>query len=416
MQPRTLRFYLAIATLAIFSILAILIESVLGYLADRDHILWMLDKLPYLAFCLLGFLALKFNQGRTFFVAVAWLTAYALLRNWPARADSLVSTHELIDAIAVGLPAATLGVLLFAEGRVVGALGALRLCIAVATPLALIAVAGADIEAGTYLFYPEAAKGLWQIPLLAPALVVVAAVVLGLSADRHARYVAHTAAAALFPVTIALNKTALAEVSAAPGHAAGIGFSVCAFIFIYSLYRAYWEKAYVDELTEVLNRRALNEKMYGMGRHYAMTMVDIDHFKAFNDAYGHAQGDTVLRFLAAHLERAFPGHVYRYGGEEFCVLFDGATLKTSARRIEAVRHLVSSKDFHIRLPQQARNRTSAEDRGKHQGSPVRVHINFSAGVASRSGPLETPEHVLELADKALYAAKANGRGRVTCHE
>jgi len=144
-------------------------------------------------------------------------------------------------------------------------------------------------------------------------------------------------------------------------------------------------------------------------------MIDIDYFKAFNDTHGHAQGDTVLRFVASHLDRAFTGHAFRYGGEEFCVLMDHTPLRIAARRVEGVRHLVHSKDFYIRMPEPAREHTTPDDRGGRVGGKLRVHINFSVGVAYRDIVDETPDDVIGMADTALYAAKRAGRGRVVCY-
>src|SRR5712691_7528491 len=82
--------------------------------------------------------------------------------------------------------------------------------------------------------------------------------------------------------------------------------------------------AFRDELTGLPSRRALDERLAGLGRHYTVAMLDIDRFKSFNDLYGHDVGDQVLRMIAARLaEIGGGGSAYRYGGEEFTVLFPG---------------------------------------------------------------------------------------------
>ena len=69
----------------------------------------------------------------------------------------------------------------------------------------------------------------------------------------------------------------------------------------------YWEKVYIDELTGIPNRRAFDEYLKKLGRKYTIAMMDIDHFKKFNDTYGHSEGDNVLRFVAKHIAEAeFP--------------------------------------------------------------------------------------------------------------
>ena len=79
--------------------------------------------------------------------------------------------------------------------------------------------------------------------------------------------------------------------------------------------------AYTDELTGILGRRALMEHFLGLGKKYTVAMVDIDHFKNFNDTYGHDVGDEVLRRVARVLDGVKDGRAFRYGGEEFTLVF-----------------------------------------------------------------------------------------------
>jgi len=96
-----------------------------------------------------------------------------------------------------------------------------------------------------------------------------------------------------------------------------VNLSVISAILLYSLYQLYWERAYIDELTGIPNRRSLNERLKRTDGSYSVAMIDIDHFKNMNDTYGHREGDNVLKFLAAHMGRVFGDTVFRYGGEEF---------------------------------------------------------------------------------------------------
>src|SRR5437773_1658258 len=88
--------------------------------------------------------------------------------------------------------------------------------------------------------------------------------------------------------------------------------------------------AFRDELTNLPSRRALEERLTGLGPTYAIGMIDVDHFKQFNDAHGHHIGDQVLKLVAARLAAIEGGGTsYRYGGEEFCVLFSDRTQNSS---------------------------------------------------------------------------------------
>ena len=149
--------------------------------------------------------------------------------------------------------------------------------------------------------------------------------------------------------------------------------------------------AWSDGLTGVANRRRLDRDIAataGGSSPTAVIMIDVDHFKQVNDSYGHQVGDDVLRAVGAALANnvRHDDVVYRYGGEEFCVLLPGAT----PGEAQAVADRVVSAMRAILLPD-----------GRH--------ITVSVGVADgRSGDVA---ETLETADRALYAAKAQGRDR-----
>ncbi|MBD3242856.1 MAG: diguanylate cyclase [Chitinivibrionales bacterium] len=416
-RPRTIRFYIIVGILSAAAAAGTLLMHHIPPFPDSEHIFWLLGKLPYLLLPLVAFLGWRLNQTRISFVALLWLAGYLLVRvTWQAGFPGLTGLAASA-ALATALPLATTGILLLPESRIMSGIGAVRALVFIVPPLAMVLVTAAGIDAITdYMYWaPAAAASWWQVPLAGLLLAIGSAVVLWLYSDKAIHYFATTTSCAYLPLYLALNATMLAAANQTTTNAPALGMTALSLLFGYALYRTYWENAYIDELTGILNRRALNERMYRLGRHYSVAMVDVDYFKAFNDTYGHAQGDTVLKFIGCSLERSFPGNAYRYGGEEFCVVFDGAPLRTAARRIEALRQLVNSKDFYIRMPDQVREHTTVGDRGSQVGSSIRVHISFSAGVAYRDVPDETPEDVIEMADKALYGAKRNGRAKVCCY-
>ncbi len=166
-----------------------------------------------------------------------------------------------------------------------------------------------------------------------------------------------------------------------------------------------WRLAYLDELTGLPNRRALEERIQRLPRQWAVAMLDIDHFKKFNDRWGHDVGDQVLRRVAAVLARAGAGgQAYRYGGEEFSVIFPHADSERAADAIERLRLGVSRDPFQVRG-----DRAGAKRRG-HGGGRDTQRITLSAGLTIANG--EPPESVFDKADKALYRAKAAGRNRL----
>jgi diguanylate cyclase (GGDEF)-like protein len=161
------------------------------------------------------------------------------------------------------------------------------------------------------------------------------------------------------------------------------------------------EQSIRDRLTGLFNRRYLDEtlalelaRVKRADQTTSAIMLDIDHFKAFNDRHGHDAGDAVLRAVAGALKSVTRGGdiVCRYGGEEFCVLMPGAPLEQARARADAIR--------------QAVERIKIEHNGVTLG-PVTV----SAGIAAWPSHGETMEAVLQRADAALYEAKREGRNR-----
>ena len=149
--------------------------------------------------------------------------------------------------------------------------------------------------------------------------------------------------------------------------------------------------AWSDGLTGLANRRRLDHDLESRGRRddaTAVIMIDVDHFKSVNDRFGHQTGDEVLRSIGAMLAEQirYDDIVYRYGGEEFCVLLPDS----SAAEAEGIADRIVEAAREIRLPD-----------GQH--------ITVSVGVASAvEGDVST---AVETADLALYTAKDRGRDR-----
>lgn len=157
-----------------------------------------------------------------------------------------------------------------------------------------------------------------------------------------------------------------------------------------------------DPLTGLFNRRYLEEALQRemaraarSGQPVSLAMIDVDHFKRFNDVYGHAAGDSVLVSLSQMLQSKVRDTdiVSRYGGEEFVVVFTEAGPETAAMRAEQLREAAKKLEV-VRAGQ----RLSA--------------ITISIGVAGHPGQGERPEDLLRAADAALYVAKNSGRDRV----
>ena len=168
--------------------------------------------------------------------------------------------------------------------------------------------------------------------------------------------------------------------------------------------------AYRDELTGLLGRRGFNTMMGQLRRTYSMAMCDVDHFKKVNDAYGHDVGDQVLRMVAAKLSQVGGGgRVFRYGGEEFLVVFRGRPAADAAPFMESVRKAIADVQFVLRSPDRPVKKPSKMTAGNQQQAKPTITITVSIGLAERSQRHSTPELVLDAADTALYRAKEAGR-------
>ena len=158
--------------------------------------------------------------------------------------------------------------------------------------------------------------------------------------------------------------------------------------------------------------------MAGLGPRYVLAMADVDHFKSFNDTHGHDVGDQVLKLVAARLaEVQGGGRAFRYGGEEFTVLFPGAELREALPHLEAIRASVEAYRMAMRGEDRPAKKEEGEKRrapGEHSQPPEEaLSVTISIGAAEPDVNARTPEAVLKAADEALYRAKHGGRNRVS---
>jgi GGDEF domain-containing protein len=141
-------------------------------------------------------------------------------------------------------------------------------------------------------------------------------------------------------------------------------------------------------------------------------MVDVDHFKNFNDTYGHEVGDQVLRMVASRLSRVSGGgQAFRAGGEEFCVVFHGSTVRDTLPHLDLLREAIEASNFIVRGKDRVRH--TAEDRRPERAEEdEEVSVTVSIGAAQTTSNLTAVGDVLQAADEALYHAKDAGRNRV----
>lgn len=184
-----------------------------------------------------------------------------------------------------------------------------------------------------------------------------------------------------------------------------------ATLLVATVLESVWRQMNIDELTELPGRRPFRHHLRCLGGDYTMAVVDIDHFKNINDTYGHAVGDQVLKFLATEFSRQATGRVYRYGGEEFAIIYESGAYDRVLDNLDDLREAVGRKTFYLRGSDRAEQKPRR--RGASAGGPPRqITLNVSIGAAKAGANYATPQAVFEAADQALYRAKEQGRNRV----
>lgn len=357
-----------------------------------------------------GALAVAFSCGRVFFALATLGLAYLGARNWLAVAPGSWAAHTVFTAMCLFVP---FNLALFALVRERGIFnghgGNKSLLIAlevIVTAWIGLEHQAAPLELVAQPFLPHWLTPATPIPDAGLVLLTVAfGAVLAKALIRHSPIDA-AVAGALYAFAVA------ADASARPD-AFALYLLAGAFILAVGTLQDSYRMAFRDELTSLPSRRALNDRLLGLGRRYAIAMLDVDHFKKFNDTHGHEVGDQVLRMVAAKLrEVGGGGRAYRYGGEEFTVVFPRSSIDDALPHLEQLRKAVEGYRMALRGTDRPQRAKAGKRRRSRTSKARSVSMTVSVGVAQRTDRLDTPDKVLRAADKALYRAKRAGRNRV----
>ena len=186
-----------------------------------------------------------------------------------------------------------------------------------------------------------------------------------------------------------------------------IFLSAAGLILIIGIIQDSYSMAYLDELTGIPSRRALRENLMKLGNKYVIAMIDIDFFKKFNDKYGHDVGDDVLKLVASNLVKVTGGgKAFRYGGEEFTIMFPGKSLNDVLPHLESLREQVSKTGY-------TRKSSKAQNSKSKRVNSTQLFVTISIGVCEKNSTHKDPNDVIKGADKALYRAKKKGRNCVS---
>jgi GGDEF domain-containing protein len=348
---------------------------------------------PYAMLAVATGVAMWFNRGRAFVVGLSLLAAFYALQNF--------GNPEVRVRVAIGVPLNAL-IALAAPERGARFGQAWQWVALLVMEAILVVIVRGKVPLDHFLFHfppmPLAAR-------LAFAGAIAAAVARGWP---HFTPLEVGIPGALVAFYIAWEWTGTAA------HAylmAGAGL-----VLLVTVLHESHRMAFRDTLTGLPNRRALDEQMRALGSKYAIAMADVDHFKSFNDKHGHDIGDHVLRLVATRLaELQGDGRAFRYGGEEFTVLFPGQTLEEAMPQLEAMRAAVEAYPMRIRGEDRPRDKGEGEKRraASSPGVEKALWVTISIGAAEPGEKRGRAADVLKAADEALYRAKKAGRNRVS---
>jgi diguanylate cyclase (GGDEF)-like protein len=327
-------------------------------------------------------MAWRFNRGRAFVLVASLLGGFAACHLMPSKA--------VYTTVAVLVPLNVAAAMIYRERGMRYRVAYAWLAILGFEGLLLFSLSGFTFDLshlGRVMFAAAFAAAVWRAwPELTPLQV-------GSAGALAAFYIA--------------SEWAGSGVHAAFMSAAGA-------ILVISLLEESHRLAFRDPLTGLPGRRALEERLRSLGQRYTIAMVDVDHFKKFNDTHGHDIGDQVLKLVGARLaEVGGGGRAFRYGGEEFSVLFPGADLDETMPHLQAIRRSIEDYRMAVRAPDRPK---TAEHGAKRRGagrSEKHLSVTVSIGAAAPGEERRTPAQVIKAADEALYRAKQAGRNRVS---
>jgi diguanylate cyclase (GGDEF)-like protein len=353
-------------------------------------------------------LAWRFHRSRVVFALLVLAIAVGVVGNTAAADPSLGATAVGFHGLALLLPLNLLGISLLGERGVLTRPGLARVTILALQVGALSALAVVVPATTADWLQRQIIPVAWTAwtPIAQPALVAY-----GLATSwMGVRLVLHPGGAtrgflwALITSFLALHAFRDSATATTYLGTAGLILGV-------GVIEATYFMAFRDQLTGLPARRAFNGALLELGSQYTVAMVDVDRFKKFNDQHGHDVGDQVLKMVARELGQiAGGGTAYRYGGEEFAIVFPGKRRDDCVPHLEQVREAVEGASFTVRgrgrpRTKPAKSRTSRRPRGQ-------LSVTVSIGVAERNGRYPTPEKVVKAADQALYRAKKAGRNRI----
>jgi diguanylate cyclase (GGDEF)-like protein len=403
------------------------------YLPQVSHIAAQASRgYPLVALAVAVLLAWRMHRSRVLLTALLLLGVYGVTHldaaaQAAANATLSAAVNSRADATAAGvamaavlLPLLVAGLAFASDRNVAGRVVALQtLVVGAVIAVAAVFVVAMPAEASLFLkqTFIDPVYTSWthldQVTLLAAMAGLCVLAGLALFRGRATDAGLGWAAVAGLIAIAASSATGPDGTPAGDMAAHGIWMLAAGLILVITLVESSYMMAFHDDLTGLPARRVLSQTLSALRPPYTVAIVDVDHFKSFNDRYGHDVGDEVLRMVATRLAAVTGGgRAYRSGGEEFTIVFPGKTKAEALPHVEQVREAVAAAKFTLRKQPRPAQAEGERRRGKQSSSDRRIGVTISVGLAGVDRRNATTDAVVKAADKAMYRAKKNGRNRV----
>ncbi|UAA40248.1 GGDEF domain-containing protein [Paraneptunicella aestuarii] len=376
-----------------------------------ETLFWLNGKswLPYVAIGISLLLALQFNHSRLVYAAGFWSLLLFSLDKPDIHQYTGLTTWMLLPLVA-----SCLGVLIWKRNKAVRPYNVLKdialfIAVAVAT---FTLLTWQDLQSNN--LYQNWANTLYQwLPhwraqfstteILLFAILLLVLLVRMLTQASLGNSLLASMIVMMFILQLYENNEVL--------RFASLLFSVASSIVV--LFDSH-NMAFKDDLTGIASRRALIQFTRAIGNNYSIVMADVDHFKSFNDTYGHDVGDQVLKMVAQQLNRVSKGgKAYRYGGEEFTLVFPGKNPEQVFDIVDELRESIANYPMVIRQAERPDKKPKKKDlKQPSSGTQQKVvHVTMSFGIAFKDKQ-STFDETMKSADQLLYKAKKAGRNNV----
>ncbi|WP_229753210.1 GGDEF domain-containing protein [Paenibacillus segetis] len=369
----------------------------------------IIELSPYAIFLVGAVISWKFNRSREFFILIILTLCLASISYLPESVGKTVQIADIYSIICLVIPINIAIFSFFKERGFLSLWGIIRIGFILSQVLLAYWITGSGqrkcLDLVNKDLLPVNLHSLTPISQASILAFLAALVILIIRqfSNRSSQDISFIGVLfALFYVLHSHNSPVLYA----------IFFGVSGIILMTSIIQDSYSMAFSDELTGLPSRRALKQDMMKLGMNYVIAMLDIDHFKKFNDTHGHDTGDEVLKLVASTIKDVTGGgKSFRYGGEEFTILFPGKSINEALPHLEELREKISKRAFTLRG--KGRSKKNSKSRSKRSKSSKQLYITVSIGVSQKSEKYKTPDTVMKSADTALYRAKKKGRNCVS---